>query len=98
MHHLGITHRYLCRVYKYHDVIRYHPATYRDACTGNILMDATRVVPEGFHPVFPKWTEDIHRLATSVPRCKVGLVHYYFIDFEFTIWFPDREAARVNGR
>lgn len=69
----------------------------RDPCSQNMMMDPTNVVPAGFH--FGRhWTSDGIHDWTPRHRCQVAPVRYYFIDFEFSMWFPEPEKAQVTGR
>ena len=61
-------------------------------------MDASRLIPNGYHPM-RNWTEDgIQPISACLRRCKVAPMRYYFIDFQFSMFFPERETARVTGR
>ncbi|KAJ7652060.1 hypothetical protein DFH06DRAFT_995816 [Mycena polygramma] len=70
----------------------------RDACAGNMVMDATRVIPGGYHFSKP-WTENgvefgIYWRARSF----VSPVEYYFIDFGLSDYCPDGpETTRDIG-
>ncbi|KAJ7156504.1 hypothetical protein C8R43DRAFT_1087297 [Mycena crocata] len=88
MHSRGIAHRRL-------------PLNFlsRDPCHRNLAMDATNVVPSGWHFRAP-WSsdgglDDIH----SVPRASVAPVQYFFLDFGLSEFFPDGiETAKAYGK
>ncbi|KAK0215473.1 hypothetical protein IW262DRAFT_1277403, partial [Armillaria fumosa] len=60
-----------------------------DACTLNFMMDATNVCPEGFHMAYTDSIDGIRHTLRARPRCLIGPVQYYIIDFETTKYFPE---------
>ncbi|KAJ7480034.1 hypothetical protein B0H11DRAFT_2422641 [Mycena galericulata] len=61
----------------------------RDACSLNLMMDPTNVIPRGFHFSAP-WTEDgVEYGVYWRPRSSVSPVDYYFIDFGLSDYWPD---------
>ena len=65
---------------------RYYIA--RDACFLNLLVDSTKLVPDGdvsFHEQLR--SEDLSRRLTPVERRSVAPLKYFFIDFETAIRF-----------
>ncbi|KAF7306339.1 Protein kinase domain-containing protein [Mycena indigotica] len=76
-----------------------HDVAHRDACAGNMLMDATNVIPGGYHFSYNS-SEDgnYHHRIRWRDRCAVAPVQYYFIDFGLSSFFPEgEEAARDVG-
>lgn len=63
-----------------------------------MLLDATNLIPCGFHPSRDFLQPDGKTRVSCLRRCEVSPVRYYFIDFEFSMKFPDLETARVTGR
>ena len=61
--------------------------SYRDCSLKNVLMDATRMYPLGFHPVDDIFLDDLTTLAPVIPRLEVG-VKYYFVDYGISSYFP----------
>ncbi|KAF9473320.1 hypothetical protein BDN70DRAFT_997697 [Pholiota conissans] len=61
---------------------------HRDACSGNIMMDASKIVPNGFH--FVRWwsTDGIKWNVLWKERWSVRPTSYYFIDFETSFLLP----------
>lgn len=58
------------------------PPTFRDACSGNLTMDATRLIPNGFHFAAPySLNGSIRQLIQARSRSSVAPVEYFFIDF-----------------
>ncbi|KAJ6498032.1 kinase-like domain-containing protein [Mycena vitilis] len=75
-----------------------HNVAHRDACAGNMVMDATRVIPGGYHFSQP-WTENgVDFGVYWRARSFVSPVEYYFIDFGLSDYCPDGpEATRDVG-
>ncbi|KAJ6560390.1 hypothetical protein B0H19DRAFT_1028047 [Mycena capillaripes] len=82
---------------------------HRDICTENLVMDASHMVPGGFHYVWPMMSSDgLHHLEPytgddSDPfviksRTQAGPIKYHFIDFDLSVHFPSYKArALVTG-
>ncbi|KAJ6498044.1 hypothetical protein C8R47DRAFT_1112658 [Mycena vitilis] len=75
-----------------------HNVAHRDACAGNMVMDATRAIPGGYHFSQP-WTENgVDFGVYWRARSFVSPVEYYFIDFGLSDYCPDGpEATRDVG-
>ncbi|KAG8927573.1 hypothetical protein FRC03_011492 [Tulasnella sp. 419] len=58
-----------------------HEISHRDCAKGNIMMDARRLFPEGWHPMEPVYLPDLRPAGPGLSRTKTGGVRYYFIDF-----------------
>jgi len=71
---------------------------HRDACKGNMMMDASNVVPNGWHMV-RSWSEDGTKPITYVPRSSVS-VRYYFVDFGLSVFVnpSNPTATEVVGQ
>ncbi|KAN0131191.1 Protein kinase-like domain containing protein [Lactarius tabidus] len=62
---------------------------HRDTSLKNVLMDASRMFPRGFHPVRDSFLpHDISTPAPVIPRMDVG-VKYYFVDYGISSYFPE---------
>ena len=73
--------------------------SHRDCSLKNILMDATRMYPLGFHPVeqllLPVY--DIKTRAPRITRLEAG-VKYYFVDYGISSYFaPGSQRELVVG-
>ncbi|KAH9962898.1 kinase-like domain-containing protein [Russula dissimulans] len=60
---------------------------HRDCSLKNILMDASRMYPRGFHPVDDILLPDYSRAAPRIPRLDAR-VRYYFVDYGISSYFP----------
>ncbi|KAH9026729.1 hypothetical protein EDB85DRAFT_160581 [Lactarius pseudohatsudake] len=70
---------------------------HRDSSFKNILMDATRMFPRGFHPVRDVFLpNDLSAPAPVIPRLDVE-VKYYFVDYRISSYFPEGERQLVFG-
>ncbi|KAJ7152360.1 kinase-like domain-containing protein [Mycena filopes] len=85
---------------------------HRDICPNNIVVDASRMIPGGFHFVKDNTSDGVHPLQPSTtgissgttPPCimhtrtAAGPLHYYLIDFGLSTWFPSYATrAHVTG-
>ncbi|KAI9507602.1 kinase-like domain-containing protein [Russula earlei] len=71
---------------------------HRDCSLKNILMDASRMFPQGHHPVERSFLHDITTVAPRIPRLDAR-VRYYFIDYGISSYFPAGEQRQlVLGR
>ncbi|KAI9458630.1 kinase-like domain-containing protein [Lactarius psammicola] len=62
---------------------------HRDTSLKNILMDASRMFPHGFHPVRDSFLpHDLSTPAPMIPRLNVG-VKYCFVDYGISSYFPE---------
>ncbi|KAJ6479508.1 kinase-like domain-containing protein [Mycena vitilis] len=82
---------------------------HRDICTANIVMDASRMIPGGFHFLSPLTSDGVHPLRahtrddsgysslhTIKSRTDAGDVRYYFIDFGLAVRFRSKRGT-VTG-
>ncbi|KZV68708.1 hypothetical protein PENSPDRAFT_666269 [Peniophora sp. CONT] len=71
---------------------------HRDCCMGNIMMDASEMYPDGFHPVNMDDTlEDGFIRARVRPRSQVS-IKYYFIDYGISsVFAPGQPRGLVTG-
>ncbi|RDB20053.1 hypothetical protein Hypma_013004 [Hypsizygus marmoreus] len=64
-----------------------HNIAHRDACYFNLMLDASNIVPNGFHFI-RRATEDGVKPIKELERWSVRPVKYYFIDFELSTKYP----------
>ena len=87
MHSRGVAHRFVFP--SFCDIIVQILPMHRDGSLKNIMMDATRMFPHGFHPTMNVFLpHDISAPAPILPRLEVG-VKYYFIDYQISSYFPN---------
>ncbi|KIJ46382.1 hypothetical protein M422DRAFT_29249 [Sphaerobolus stellatus SS14] len=74
-----------------------HNITHMDACRGNIMMDASRLIPEGFHPanIFTNEPEGIGHILRHRKRSEVSPLLYYFVDFGLSCQFPSFVSRKM---
>ncbi|KAF7345713.1 Kinase-like protein [Mycena venus] len=79
---------------------------HRDICTANIVMDASRIIPGGFHFLSPLTSDGVTHLReysgddsephTIKSRTEAGLpTKYYFIDFGLAVRFLGFQKRRL---
>lgn len=67
---------------------------HRDCSHKNLMMDASSLFPEGFHPIFPDFLPD--GLHETFPFTRsVAPVRYYYIDFGISSHFPDDTVNKL---
>lgn len=87
MHSRGVAHRFVSS--SFCDMNVHIRPIYRDTSFKNILMDASRMFPRGFHPVRDSFLpHDLSTPAPVIPRMDVG-VKYYFVDYGISSYFPE---------
>ncbi|KAJ7447556.1 kinase-like domain-containing protein [Mycena galericulata] len=64
-----------------------------DIAPQNLMMDESRVVPDGSHFFMPRTHSGFLRLFRWNNRCSVGPINYYYIDFGLSMHFPDGKAT-----
>lgn len=70
---------------------------HRDCVMNNIMMDADKLYPEGFHPVKIDRKPDRTDFAKYTTRT-VAKVKYYFIDFGISVYMPgDADSKMTTG-
>ncbi|KAF8178269.1 kinase-like domain-containing protein, partial [Pholiota molesta] len=76
-----------------------HRIAHRDACTYNLMVDSTKLVPNGdFYFFRPRMKEDWTGPVKSVERRSVAPLKYYFIDFETSRQYsPDDQNPLCVG-
>nr|GAT48594.1 predicted protein [Mycena chlorophos] len=68
-----------------------------DACHRNLMMDASRVVPDGTHFFKRRRQKDNILLPFRWrDRCSVAPVNYYFIDFGLSGYYPGGQESAVK--
>ncbi|KAJ7744207.1 kinase-like domain-containing protein [Mycena metata] len=81
---------------------------HRDICPNNIVVDASPMIPSGFHFVKENTSDGVHPLRVFNPddpntpsiktRTEAGPLNYYLIDFGLSTWYPTFETrALVTG-
>ncbi|KAG8927577.1 hypothetical protein FRC02_008058 [Tulasnella sp. 418] len=62
------------------DFLHEHEIAHRDCAKGNLMMDARRIFPDGWHPMDPASLPNLQP-TEGLSRTETGGVRYYFIDF-----------------
>ena len=68
----------------------------RDVAVENIMMDATRLYPNGHHPIRLGYTPDTLYPVSALPRAGRD-VHYFYIDFGLASQFQNGSSSLVVG-
>jgi serine/threonine protein kinase len=70
---------------------------HRDACFGNIMMDASDMYPEGWHfTSLDDMNKAFTRKAVHLSRSEVPTpIRYYFIDFGIAVRFESSQTSRL---
>jgi hypothetical protein len=72
--------------------------TLSDACLLNLMMDESRVVPKGSHFNRRHSHDGVKYNLTWQHRCAVTPVHYFYIDFGLSGYYPHgQESASAWG-
>ncbi|KAI0773748.1 kinase-like domain-containing protein [Fomes fomentarius] len=72
-----------------------HNVAHRDCAYNNVMMDASAMYPQGFHPIAPSFLpNDVSNLAPVLPRASVP-VTYYYVDFGISTLFTPEETNRM---
>ncbi|RPD62072.1 hypothetical protein L226DRAFT_508984 [Lentinus tigrinus ALCF2SS1-7] len=72
-----------------------HNVAHRDCAYRNVLMDATAMFPQGFHPVADLCLpDDTSKAAPCLPRSTVP-VKYYYADFGISTMFAPGDTHRL---
>lgn len=74
------------------ELMHEHRIAHRDACWKNLMMDATKIIPKGFHPQRPYTTTGISADLSWNKRSSVAPIDYFIIDYGLTMWFRDPHA------
>ena len=69
---------------------------HRDCALANIMMDASSMYPDGFHPIHLDHAPDGFTRTRSRPRSRAN-VKYYFIDFGESSIFQEGDERLVTG-
>ena len=68
---------------------------FRDCAFKNLMMDATSLYPDGFHPIRTNsLPERITHAATLLSRNDVP-VTYYYVDFGISTWLKPEDTDRL---
>jgi hypothetical protein len=63
------------------------------------MMDATELIPDGFHPQFPSKTPDFSQEVKPLSRSALKVpIRYYFIDFGESSWFRSETSSEGDGK
>ncbi|KAJ2971901.1 hypothetical protein NUW54_g12389 [Trametes sanguinea] len=73
-----------------------HRVAHRDVAVANIMMDARKLFPIGYHPVRLDYTPDTLYPVTALPRAGRD-VRYFYIDFGLSVRFPQGSSTYVVG-
>ncbi|KAG6897209.1 hypothetical protein C0993_007673 [Termitomyces sp. T159_Od127] len=79
------------------DFMHAHKIAHRDACYLNLMMDASKLIPRGFHPIMNHTHDGVTRGQERLDRASVGPVQYYFIDFGLSAYYPDEPLETDVG-
>ncbi|KAJ7112949.1 kinase-like domain-containing protein [Mycena epipterygia] len=75
-----------------------HNIVHFDIAPQNMVMNESQVVPKGSHFSDPRTHTGFYRLFSWNDRCTVDPVHYYYIDFGLSLYFPEgKDTARQLG-
>ncbi|KAJ7159950.1 hypothetical protein C8R43DRAFT_1124316 [Mycena crocata] len=75
-----------------------HNIAHYDIAPQNMVMDESRVVPNGSHFIRPRTHTGFQNLFSWNDRCTVGPVDYYYIDFGLSLYFPHgKDTALCTG-
>lgn len=69
----------------------------RDLYTLNIMYDAEKVYPKGYHPAAVILTMDVQGFAPHISRTAAGGVRYFVTDFGISTRFEIGEEHLVTG-
>lgn len=70
---------------------------FRDLCALNIMYNAEKVYPKGYHPASVLLTSDVQDFAPRISRTAAGGVRYYVTDFGISTRFNEGEDRLVKG-
>ncbi|KAG6893292.1 hypothetical protein C0992_010570, partial [Termitomyces sp. T32_za158] len=79
------------------DFMHAHKIAHRDACYLNLMMDASKIIPRGFHPVKIRTHDGVTLDKERHDRWSVAPVKYYFIDFGLSRYYPDEPWETMTG-
>jgi hypothetical protein len=69
---------------------------YRDCNSNNIMMDASDMYPDGFHPMWPDKTPDFKGSAKYYTRTQKP-PKYYFLDFGISRRYDSANGPPLEG-
>ncbi|CAL1702594.1 unnamed protein product [Somion occarium] len=73
-----------------------HDVAHRDCSSGNLLMDATSMYPQGFHPVNLAAQPSFHGRASYVSRSSAPKpVRYFYVDFGYSVHIPPSAPEKL---
>jgi hypothetical protein len=63
------------------------------------MMDATELIPDGFHPQLTSYSLDYSQEVKPLSRSAVKVpIRYYFIDFGESSWFRSATSSEGEGK
>ncbi|KAJ6554572.1 kinase-like domain-containing protein [Mycena capillaripes] len=75
-----------------------HNIAHFDIAPQNMVMDESRVIPNGSHFARPDTHTGFYGLFSWNNRCTVSPVQYFYIDFGLSLCYPEgKETAEVYG-
>jgi serine/threonine protein kinase len=98
IHNLNVAHRSVCHFMSVSRSCAFTCLS-SDCYLGNIMMDATELIPDGFHPQFPSKTLDLSQEVKPLSRSALKFpMRYYFIDFGESSWFRAATSSEDDGK
>ncbi|KAG6894989.1 hypothetical protein C0993_010348 [Termitomyces sp. T159_Od127] len=79
------------------DFMHAHKIAHRAACYYNLMMDASKLIPRGFHPIKDHTHDGVTRGQERLDRASVGPVQYYFTNFGLSASYPDEPLETDVG-
>ncbi|KAG6819244.1 hypothetical protein H0H93_013853 [Arthromyces matolae] len=71
------------------DFMHQHRIAHMDACYHNLMMDASKMIPRGFHQIHPHTHDGVSAEFIWNDRWSVRPNRYYFIDFNLAHYYPE---------
>ncbi|KAG5650458.1 hypothetical protein H0H81_012180, partial [Sphagnurus paluster] len=68
-----------------------------DPCEFNLMMDASELIPQGFHFSKPRTYDGIHEWTEWRERGSVKSLRYYFIDFGLSRRYATNKNVKDVG-
>ncbi|KII93044.1 hypothetical protein PLICRDRAFT_170840 [Plicaturopsis crispa FD-325 SS-3] len=75
-----------------------HLVAHLDCAAFNIMMDATPLFPQGWHPLRREYAPDAFTQLLTPPSRTDRPVRYYFIDFGLSVRFRAGESSFISTR
>ncbi len=97
MHSLSVAHGSILIHFLMSSVVFQLPS-HSDVSPLNFLMDSSKVCPKGYHYACETSHDGVHWTLPVRPRCRVGPVKYYIIDFESAQEYPASKETALTTR